>query len=116
MNDAFYLADQHGWMPAGKGMRRKIVAHSPEMMVVAVEFEKGAVGTPHQHEIHTQISYVARGSFEAVVGDKKQVLKVGDAFVAKPFTDHGATSLEAGSVLIDVFNPRRNDFLSEKTP
>lgn len=115
MNDvAFYLADQHGWTPAGKGIRRKIVAHTPEVMVVAVEFEKGAIGVPHQHEIHTQVSYVARGSFKALVGDTTQVLKTGDAFIAKPFTDHGATALEEGSVLIDVFNPRRDDFLTEK--
>jgi quercetin dioxygenase-like cupin family protein len=113
MNDIpFYLTEQHGWTPAGAGLRRQIVAHTPELMVVAVHFEKGAVGTVHQHEIHTQISYVAAGSFDVTVGGKTQRLKVGDTFVALPLTDHGVTALEAGSVLVDVFNPRRDDFLA----
>jgi quercetin dioxygenase-like cupin family protein len=46
-------------------------------MSVIMEFDKGAVGTPHSHEIHDQIAYVIAGSFEAIIDGKVRILKVG---------------------------------------
>lgn len=40
-------------------------------MLVVVHFEKGAIGTPHAHDIHDQIGYVAEGSFEAEIDGVK---------------------------------------------
>jgi quercetin dioxygenase-like cupin family protein len=42
----------------------------------------------------------------------KQVLRVGDAFIAPRLTTHGVVALEAGSTLLDQFSPRREDYLS----
>jgi len=100
------------WQDVGGGLSRSILGHTPQLMAVAVRFTKGAVGTPHAHDVHHQISYVAEGSFEAIVGGERKVLIKGDAFTAPDHTLHGATSLEEGSVLIDMFSPRRDDFLA----
>jgi quercetin dioxygenase-like cupin family protein len=46
------------WEELGGGIRRKIVGHTPELMSVLVQFDQGAVGTPHAHDAHDQIAYV----------------------------------------------------------
>ena len=78
-------------------------------MLVRVEFQKGSIGTVHQH-YHSQITHVESGSFEVQVNGSKQVLKSGDAFYIPPNEPHGCVCVEDG-VLIDVFSPMREDFL-----
>lgn len=107
----FFESAAHPWEELGEGIRRKIVGHTPELMSVLVQFDKGAVGTPHAHDAHDQIAYVLAGSFEADVGGQKQLLRVGDAFIAARNTRHGVVALEAGSTLLDQFSPRRDDYL-----
>ena len=107
-----YFAPQDTpWTELGDGIRRKIVAHTGQLMSVLVQFDKGAVGTPHAHEVHDQIAYVLAGSFEADVAGHKRVLRVGDAFVAPHGQLHGVVALEAGSTLLDQFSPPRDDYL-----
>ena len=100
------------WEELGDGIRRKIVGHTPELMSVLVQFDKGAIGTPHSHEVHDQIAFVIAGSFAAEVAGVKRVLRVGDAFLAPKHNTHGVVALEAGSTLLDQFSPRRDDYLS----
>ena len=97
------------WEEVAPGMKRKIMAHDERLMLVKVEFEKNGVGALHQHP-HTQITYVERGLFEVEINGEKKVLGSGDVFYVPPNAIHGAVCLEAG-VLIDVFNPMREDFL-----
>lgn len=99
------------WTDLGEGIRRKIVGHTPELMSVLVQFDQGAVGTPHAHDGHDQIAYVVSGAFEAEVGGVKRVLRAGDAFIAPRLTRHGVVALEADSTLLDQFSPRREDYL-----
>ncbi|MDO9095687.1 MAG: cupin domain-containing protein [Rubrivivax sp.] len=99
------------WTELGDGIRRKIVGHTPQLMSVLVQFDKGAIGTPHAHDVHDQIAYVIAGSFEAEVAGVKRVLHVGDAFVAEHPQMHGVVALEDKSVLLDHFTPRREDYL-----
>lgn len=99
------------WTDLGEGIRRKIVGHTPELMSVLVQFDQGAVGTPHAHDGHDQIAYVVSGAFEAEVGGVKRVLRAGDAFIAPRLTPHGVVALEADSTLLDQFSPRREDYL-----
>jgi len=101
------------WEIAGPGIRRKIMAWDEKVMMVKVAFEKGAVGTLHQHP-HTQISYVESGSFEVEIGGETNVLGTGDAFYVPSNVVHGAICLEAG-VLIDIFSPMREDFINKET-
>ncbi|WP_395704232.1 cupin domain-containing protein [Aquabacterium sp.] len=107
----FFLQDDQPWTELGEGIRRKIVGHTPELMSVLVQFDKGAVGTPHAHDAHDQIAYVVSGAFEATVNGTTRVLRAGDAFIAPRLQTHGVVALEAGSTLLDQFSPRREDYL-----
>lgn len=93
-------------------MRRKILGYSPEMMMVRVEFDRGAVGAVHTHP-HRQVTYVASGKFEVEIDGRKNRLSAGDSFIVEPEITHGVTALEDGC-LIDVFTPARKDFLGEE--
>ncbi len=97
------------WEDLGAGVKRKIMAYNDQLMLVKVAFEKGAIGTLHQHP-HLQMSYVAEGSFEVTMGEHKKILLKGDVFFALSNIVHGVLCLEEG-LLIDVFNPAREDFL-----
>ncbi len=99
------------WEAMAPGMRRKIIAWDERVMMVKVEFEKGAVGTLHQHP-HTQISHVESGIFEVEIGGETKILTTGDAFYIPSNVLHGAICLEAG-MLIDIFSPMREDFVNK---
>ncbi|WP_022941344.1 cupin domain-containing protein [Psychromonas hadalis] len=107
----FFIDKDTDWEVLGGGIKRKIVGYTDDLMLVLVHFEKGAIGAPHVHEIHDQIGYVAEGSFEAEIDGVKKVLVKGDAYIAAKLVEHGAVALEEGSLLIDVFTPKRADFL-----
>ena len=78
-------------------------------MFVKVAFKQGGIGTIHQHS-HLQISYVASGVFEVTIGDQTRNLKGGDVYFVPSNVLHGAVCLEEG-LLVDVFNPMREDFV-----
>lgn len=98
------------WETTGEGVKRKIMAYDDRLMVVKVSFEKGSIGPVHQHH-HSQITHIESGIFEIEIGGNKKVLTTGDAFYIPSNVSHGALCLEAG-VLIDVFSPMREDFIS----
>lgn len=107
----FFINDETAWEELGNGIRRKIMTWSDELMMVAVQFDKGAIGVAHLHDIHDQIAYVAAGCFEVEIEGAKKVLKTGDAYRAVKHQMHGVVALEQDSVLIDTFSPKRADFL-----
>ena len=108
-SDIFNLSETKEWEELGGGVSRKILGWDNQIMMVLVKFEKGAIGSPHQH-FQTQTTYCANGIFEFTVGDEKQVINMGDGIYIPPNAIHGAVCLEEG-VLIDVFSPVREDFL-----
>ena len=112
MSAYFFNNDAVPWTELGDGIRRKIVGHTPALMSVLVQFDKGAVGTAHQHELHHQSAYVLAGAFEAEVGGVKKRIGVGEAFIVPPNTLHGVVALEANSLLLDQFSPPRDDYLN----
>jgi len=97
------------WEDLGAGVKRKVMPFDDSLMLVKVEFEKDAIGYIHNHP-HLQVSYVAKGSFEVGMGDEKKILNEGDVFFAPSNVFHGVVCLEAG-LLVDIFNPHREDFL-----
>jgi quercetin dioxygenase-like cupin family protein len=105
----FVEADKKEWEVVGEGIRRKVMGYDDRIMLVQVEFRKGAVGAVHHHH-HTQVTQVESGMFEVVIGGEKCVLKAGDSFLAPSNVPHGVVCLESG-VLIDVFTPMREDFV-----
>ena len=96
-------------IPLGGGTERRILAYDDQLMAVEVGFETGAEGAPHSHP-HTQLSYVLSGSFRYAVEDEAVTLNPGDSIVVPAGLVHGTVCLEKG-VLLDVFTPKREDFL-----
>jgi quercetin dioxygenase-like cupin family protein len=107
---AFVRSADTPWQWTGPGVRRQILGYGPDLMMVRVEFEAGAVGATHHHP-HRQVTYVSAGRFEVTVGEERETLGVGDCFFARADVPHGVRALEAGA-LVDVFTPCREDFLN----
>ncbi|MEO0464441.1 MAG: cupin domain-containing protein [Pseudomonadota bacterium] len=110
-SEPFVVADKTPKEDLGEGIGRQILGYGPEIMVVRVWFETGAVGAVHAHR-HSQSTYVESGRFEVFVDGATRELSAGDSFYIAPHLDHGAVCLEAG-VLIDTFSPMREDFLPQ---
>lgn len=98
------------WEELGGGIRRKIMSYDNDVMLMKVAFEKGGIGNLHYHP-HKQISYVAKGKFEVTIGEDKKLLSEGDVYFAPSNITHGVVCLEEG-LLIDVFNPMREDLIA----
>lgn len=105
----FFYSGNQPLTDAGAGASRTILGHNDQLMMLKIDFEKGAVGTVHQHP-HTQATYVLSGSFEFTIGQEIKVIHTGDACFMPAEIPHGCICLEAGS-LLDVFTPERKDFL-----
>ena len=97
------------WETVGDGVRRQILGHGADLMMVTVEFDAGAIGPVHRHP-HRQVSYVVSGRFEIEIAGERQILETGDSFYVAANLEHGAKALAAGT-LVDVFTPTRQDFL-----
>ena len=106
---AFSMADDTVWTEVAPGNRRAVLSHRPDLMLVAFSFDKGAVGALHSHP-HTQVSYVAEGSFDVTVDGVTTRLGAGASFIVAPNLVHGVVALEKG-LLIDTFTPRREEFV-----
>lgn len=106
----FAAKDESEWTATPDGNRRRVVLHTPELMLVEFAFEKGGVGAVHSHP-HVQSSYVAEGIFEVTIDGKVEIIRQGGAFIVPSNLVHGVKALEKGR-LVDTFTPQRDDFLS----
>jgi quercetin dioxygenase-like cupin family protein len=95
---------------AGNNVRRRVLAESPELMLVEFAFAADGVGAPHSHP-HVQSTFVKSGRFAFTVGTETFEVGPGDAFVIPSNAVHGCRALGEPGVLIDTFTPRRDDFL-----
>lgn len=105
----YMLESETAWETPGPGIKRQVMAYDGQLMLVKVCFEKGAIGTMHEH-YHSQATYVVSGKFELTIGEEKKVLVGGDSYYVAPDVLHGCVCLEEG-ILIDTFSPMRADFL-----
>jgi quercetin dioxygenase-like cupin family protein len=108
----FLKDDEFQWEVVGDGIKRKIMGYDEKVMMVNVLFDKGSVGSPHEH-FHSQVTNVAKGVFEVTIGGVTKVMKQGDCFYIPPHIIHGVVCLEEG-LLIDVFSPIREDFMQNR--
>ena len=108
-SDKYIITSEMEWEVLGGGVSRKILGYDNQIMMVLVNFEKGALGSPHQH-FHTQTTYCVEGKFEFTIDGEKKIISAGDGVYIEPNLLHSAVCLEAGK-LIDTFSPVREDFL-----
>lgn len=93
----------------GGGVSRRVLAYTPQLMIVEVNFEKGGEGSVHTHP-HSQSTYVLSGRFRFNVDGEAVEVGPGDTLAFPPDIPHGTLCLEAGT-LLDIFTPMREDFV-----
>lgn len=106
----FQFGNEMPWQQAGEGAQRQVLGYDDKVMIVKVSFEKDAIGPMHSHS-HSQATYIESGLYDMTIGDETKRIGPGDGYYVPPHVEHGIKCLEAG-VLIDVFSPVREDFLT----
>ena len=103
--DAFVQTDN-------ENMTRRVMAHNEDLMLVEMTFHKKS-NDPNMHSHpHKQVVCITEGKFEFIIeGKDNVVLEPGDSIYVEPNVMHGANVLADGSKLLDIFTPRRDDFL-----
>ena len=66
-SETFQFEKDLKWENPAPGVNRQIMAYDGQLMMVKVKFDKGAVGTMHEH-YHSQATYVVSGKFELTIG------------------------------------------------
>jgi quercetin dioxygenase-like cupin family protein len=92
------------------GVKRQMVVGA-SLMICRLQFEPHIVTPAHDHP-HEQITLVERGRVLFTIGKEQKIAQAGDVLHFPPGTWHGATMLDEAVILVDIFSPIRDDFLS----
>ena len=89
--------------------RQMIVGH--KLMMCRLTLQPHVATPVHSHP-HEQMTIVERGRARFTICDEARVVVAGDVLHFPANVRHGATMLDEEVVLIDVFTPIREEFLS----
>ena len=93
-----------------EGIERQMVV-GERIMIVRFRFVPFLVTPEHTH-MHEQMSLVVSGRVRFFVEGEERIASPGDVLHFPPNCLHGATMMDEEVVLIDIFSPIREDFLS----
>ena len=96
----------------GDGIARQML-YGDRIMVCRLTIAPHTVTPVHAH-MHEQITLVERGRADFFVDGQRRTAKAGDVLVFPSNVEHGATMLDEEVVLVDIFSPLREDFLSKR--
>jgi quercetin dioxygenase-like cupin family protein len=91
-------------------MSQKIIVGEREMLA-QIYMKRGALVPVHTHESE-QMTYVLQGALRFVVGGEEVIVREGEVLHIPSKTPHQAEALE-DTFELDVFSPRREDWLRE---
>ncbi|MCR5089463.1 MAG: cupin domain-containing protein [Oscillospiraceae bacterium] len=95
-----------------KGFRSRILAYTPEIMMMEWQFFNDGHVIPLHDHYHVQMSYIIKGSATVILADGTEKLcRAGDAVAFAPNEAHSVITAEPDTVIMDVFNPVRLDHL-----
>lgn len=101
------------WHEVLPGVQRRILAHDPGVMMVLYRIAPGSRFAMHTHP-HVQSGTVLQGGGKFEVGGKVWTLRVGSSYTVPSGIPHELLADPgAPTVILDVFTPRREEFLSE---
>ena len=95
-----------------EGIERQMVV-GQQLMICRFRFTPFLVTPEHRHP-HEQMSMVVSGKVRFFVEGEERIAGPGDVLHFSSNTLHGATMMDEEVVLIDIFTPIREDFLSSK--
>jgi quercetin dioxygenase-like cupin family protein len=92
------------------GIDRQMVV-GEKLMICRLKIQPRVVTPVHSHA-HEQMTMVERGRVRYIVDGVETIVSAGDVLHFAPNVPHGATMLDEEVVLVDVFTPTREDFLT----
>jgi quercetin dioxygenase-like cupin family protein len=95
----------------GDGIERQML-WGERLMVCRLRLAPHVVTAVHSHP-HEQITIVEKGRVRFEVEGRDRIATAGDVLHFPSRVSHGATMLDEEVVLIDIFTPVREDFLSQ---
>ena len=93
-----------------EGIERQMIV-GEKVMICRLRFAPHVVTPAHDHP-HEQMTLVERGRVLFTIGKEQRIAKAGDVLHFPSGTWHGATMLDEEVVLVDIFSPIREDFLT----
>jgi len=103
------------WHEIMKGVKRRILSHSPSGMMVLYRIEPRSIFPLHSHP-HAQFGYFLEGGGEFKVGDSLWKMKKGDSYYIPPGMPHELKTDSGRCVVVDFFTPERQDYHGETVP
>ena len=92
------------------GIERQMLVGN-RMMICRFRFKPFLVTPEHDHP-HEQMTIVEKGRVRFFIEGKEQIASAGDVLHFPSKCWHGATMMDEEVVLIDIFSPLREDFLT----
>ena len=92
------------------GIERQMIV-GENLMICRLRFAPGVITPAHDHP-HEQVTIVERGRVLFTIGARQSIAETGDVLHFPSGTWHGATMLDEEVILIDIFSPIREDFLT----
>lgn len=96
--------------PIAEGITRQMVV-GDRLMICRLRFQPRVVTTPHDHP-HEQMTVVEKGRVLFTIGEEQREVGPGTVLHFPSGVWHGATMLDEEVVLLDIFTPIREDFLT----
>lgn len=96
--------------PVAEGIKRQVLV-GENVMLCRFTFDPFVVTDVHTHP-HEQMTLVVKGKVRFTIDGLTVIAAPGDVLHFPPHNRHGATMLDEEVVLIDIFSPIREDFLS----
>ena len=93
-----------------EGIRRQMIV-GENMMICRLRIAPNVVTPAHDHP-HEQMNLVERGRALFTIVDEERIAQAGDVLHFPAGTWHGATMLDEEVILVDIFSPIREDFLT----
>jgi len=92
------------------GIKRQMVI-GQNVMMCRFTFDPFLVTPEHTHP-HEQMTLVVKGRVRFFIDGVENIVAAGDVLHFPPHNRHGATMMDEEVVLIDIFSPIREDFLT----
>ena len=92
------------------GIERQMI-YGENLMICRLRIAPNIVTPTHDHP-HEQMTIVERGKVLFTIGNEQRIVDTGAVLYFPSGTWHGATMLDEEVILVDIFSPIREDFLT----
>jgi quercetin dioxygenase-like cupin family protein len=94
-----------------EGIDRQMIV-GQNIMACRLRFDPFVVTPAHRHP-QEQMTFVMQGKVKFTLDSEEWIMSAGDVLYFPSNRSHGATILDEEVVLIDIFSPIREDFLTD---